>query len=120
MAKDKGQRPVHNIVQVAIQYNNNNTNNSNNNNNTTNVEEPVKVMKKDTKKVAQGERLAESNSRKKEELTQKSKAQESEPKLSQVYGVGAVIAVEALGLLGYYIYQSSSLKEDNNTTKSKH
>ena len=25
MAKDKGQRPVHNIVQVAIQYNNNNT-----------------------------------------------------------------------------------------------
>ena len=23
MAKDKGQRPVHNIVQVAIQYNNN-------------------------------------------------------------------------------------------------
>ena len=24
MAKDKGQRPVHNIVQVAIQYNNNN------------------------------------------------------------------------------------------------
>ena len=27
MAKDKGQRPVHNIVQVAIQYNNNNNNN---------------------------------------------------------------------------------------------
>ena len=31
MAKDKGQRPVHNIVQVAIQYNNNNNNNNNNN-----------------------------------------------------------------------------------------
>ena len=30
MAKDKGQRPVHNIVQVAIQYNNNNNNNNNN------------------------------------------------------------------------------------------
>ena len=29
MAKDKGQRPVHNIVQVAIQYNNNNNNNNN-------------------------------------------------------------------------------------------
>ena len=28
MAKDKGQRPVHNIVQVTIQYNNNNNNNS--------------------------------------------------------------------------------------------
>ena len=27
MAKDKGQRPVHNIVQVAIQYNNNINNN---------------------------------------------------------------------------------------------
>ena len=33
MAKDKGQRPVHNIVQVAIQYNNNDNNNNNNNNN---------------------------------------------------------------------------------------
>ena len=29
MAKDKGQRPVHNIVQVAIQCNNNNNNNNN-------------------------------------------------------------------------------------------
>ena len=39
MAKDKGQRPVHNIVQVAIQYNNSNSNsnNINNNNNNNNV-----------------------------------------------------------------------------------
>ena len=32
------------------------------------------------------------------------KAQNSEPKLSQAYGVGAVIAVGALGLIGYHIY----------------
>ena len=73
------------------------------------MEEPVKVMTKDTKKVAQGKRLAGRNHRKKEELAQKSKAQESKPKPSQAYGIEAVIAVEALGLLGYYIYQSSSL-----------
>ena len=36
MAKDKGQSPVHNIVQVAIQYNNNNNNNNNNDNNNNN------------------------------------------------------------------------------------
>ena len=36
MAKDKGQRPVHNIVQVAIQYNNNNDNNKNDDNNNNN------------------------------------------------------------------------------------
>ena len=32
IARDEGQRPVHNIVQVAILYNNNNNNNNDNNN----------------------------------------------------------------------------------------
>ena len=79
--------------------------------NTTNVEVPVRVMMKNPKKVQQGKRLAEFSHRKKEELAQKSKAQESEPNLSQAYGVGAVIAVGVLGFLGYYIY-----KRDNNAT----
>ena len=40
---------------------------------------------KDPKKVAEGKRLAEFNHKRKEELTQKSKDQESEPNLSQAY-----------------------------------
>ena len=85
----------------------------------TKVEEPVQVMTKDSKKVAVGKRLAEYNHRKKEELAQESKAQESEPKLtlSQAYGIGAVMAVGVLDFLGYHIYQSK--KGDNNATKVK-
>ena len=67
----------------------------------TKVEEPAQMTTKDPQKVAQGKRLAEFNCRKKEELVQKSKAQESESNLSQAYGIEAVIAVGLLGFLGY-------------------
>ena len=70
---------------------------------------------KDPKKVAAGNRLAEWNSKNKENLTQPDEAQESEPKLSQAYSVRAVIAVVVLGLLCYYIYESK--KDDNNHIK---
>ena len=58
--------------------------------------------------------MAEFNHRKKEELAQEVKAKENKTKLS--YGVRAVMAVGALGLLGYYIYQRDS-PGDNNATK---
>ena len=61
-------------------------------------------MTKNPKKVEQGKRLVEWNLKNKGKLAQVAKAQESEPKLSQAYGIGAVIAVGVLGLLGYYIY----------------
>ena len=80
-----------------------------NNNTSTKVEEPVQVMMEDLKKVAQGKRLAEHNHRKKEELAHEAKTQESKPKLSQAYSIGAVIAVGVLGLLGYYIYAGINL-----------
>ena len=74
----------------------------------TKVEEPAQVTLKDPRKVAAGKRLVKYNCRKKEELAQKSKAQDSETKLtlSQACGIGAVIAVGVLGLLDYYVYQS--------------
>ena len=75
-----------------------------------NVEGPVQVMMKNPKKVEQGKRLAEWNCRNKEKLAQTAKAQESKPKLSQAYSIGAVIDVVVLGLLGYYIYQRGSPK----------
>ena len=72
------------------------------------------VMTKEPKKVEQGERLDEFSHKKKEELAQVAKAEESEPKPSQANSIGAVIAV---GLLGYYTYQRSNLKGDNNAAK---
>ena len=74
------------------------------------------VTTKDPRKVEAGKRLAEWNHRKKEELAQKSIAQESKLNLSQAYSTGAVIAVGVLGLLGYYIYQRSS-PGNNNAAK---
>ena len=63
------------------------------------------VMMKDSKKVEAGKRLAEYNRRKREELAKAQKI-ESEPKLtsSWYYGTGAVVAIGALGSLGYYVY----------------
>ena len=48
--------------------------------------------------------MAEYNHRKREELA---KAQKSKPKLtsSQYYGAGSIIAIGALGVIGYCIYQ---------------
>ena len=73
---------------------------------TTKMEEPTKglgqVTMVDLKKHKQGKRLAEWNCQNKEKL----KVQESESKLSQYYGTGAILAVGALGTLGYYVYQS--------------
>ena len=60
---------------------------------TTKMEEPVQVMMKDPKKVAQGKRLVERNCRDKEKLAQVAKDQESEPMLCQAYGAGAVQSI---------------------------
>ena len=62
------------------------------------------VTMEDPKKVEAVKTLAEWNRRKKEENAQMTKAQ-SEFKLTY-YGAGAIVAIRALSVLGYYIYQS--------------
>ena len=67
------------------------------------------VTMKDTKKVEVGKRLAEHNHKKRVELkAQKSKSKQVEAMLtsSQCYGIGAVVTVEVIGGLGYYLYQA--------------
>ena len=61
---------------------------------------------KNPKKVEVGKRLAEYSHRKREDLAKVQKI-ESEPKLtsSQYHGTLAIVAIEALGILGYYINQ---------------
>ena len=70
------------------------------------------------KKVEAGKRLAESN-RKKREV----KKREEQAKLgssgnwrpvNQYYGIGAVIALGVIGGLGYYIYQTKTVEQQNN------
>ena len=62
------------------------------------------VIMKDLKKIEGGKRLAEYNHRKRDELA---KPQKSERKLtlSQYHGTRAVVAIGALGVLGYCVYQ---------------
>ena len=63
---------------------------------------PSRVITVDTKKREQGLRVAEWNCQNRGKL----KAQKNEPKPSQYYGTGAVMAVGALSILSYYVYQS--------------
>ena len=65
------------------------------------TKEVQQVITKNPKKVEAGKRLAEYNCKKRE--SQKSK--QVEP-TSQYYGIGAVIAVGAIGGLDYYLYQT--------------
>ena len=59
------------------------------------------VTTKNPKKVEAGKRLAESN-RKKREAKKQVNLEASG--VNQYYGIGAVLALEVIGGLGYYIY----------------
>ena len=63
------------------------------------TKEPQRVTTKNPKKVEVGKRLASHNCRRREE------AQKGEG-VNQYYGIGVVIAIGAIGGLGYYIYQT--------------
>ena len=77
----------------------------------------LQVTTKDLKKVEADNRLAESNRRKKrEERAQLAEAQ-IEPKLIY-YCAGAIIAIEALGILSYYVYQSKKTPKETLVQQS--
>ena len=68
------------------------------------MERPGEVMMKDPKRVKQGKRLVEYNARKRVEVEAQKSKSNSKLILSQDYGIGAIMAVGALGVFGYYIY----------------
>ena len=90
------------------------------------MKEPQQVTTKNPKKVEAGKRLAEHNRRKREEKKReelKGQVQEQSG-VNQYYGIGAVLAVEVIGGLGYYIYQTKkgeqpSHLQQNNTPKQQ-
>ena len=66
--------------------------------------EPQRVTTKNTKKVEVGKRLAAYNRRRREKK-KRAEAQKGEG-VNQYYGIGVVIAIGAIGGLGYYIYRT--------------
>ena len=70
-----------------------------------------RVTTKNPKKVEAGKRLAESN-RKKREVKKQVKLEASG--VNQYYGIGAVIALGVIGGLGYYIYRTKKVEQQNN------
>ena len=73
--------------------------------------EPQRVTTKNPKKVEAGKRLAESN-RKKREAKKQAKLEAS--RVNQYYGVGAVLALGVIGGIGYYIYRTKKVEQQNN------
>ena len=70
------------------------------------TKEPLRVTTKNPKKVEAGKRLAESSRKKREAQKQvKLEASGNWRPVNQYYGIGAVLALEVIGGLGYYVYQ---------------
>ena len=72
------------------------------------TKETQRVTTKNPKKVEAGKRLAESN-HKKREVKKQAKLEASG--VNQYYGIGAVLALEVIGGLGYYIYQTKKVEQ---------
>ena len=75
------------------------------------TKEPQRVTTKNPKKVEAGKRLAESNHKKREE---KKQAKLEARGVNQYYGIGAVLALGVIGGLGYYIYRTKKVEQQNN------
>ena len=63
-----------------------------------------RVTTKNPKKVEAGNRLAESNCKKREAKKKEEQSKFEKSRVNQYYGIGAVIALGVTGGLGYYIY----------------
>ena len=72
-----------------------------------------RVTTKNPKEVEAGKRLAESNRKKREEQSKIEKSRNWRP-VNQYYGIEAVIALGVIGGLGYYIYRTKKVEQQNN------
>ena len=72
------------------------------------TKEPQRVTTKNPKKVDAGRRLAESNRKKREA---KKQAKLETRGVNQYYGIGAVLALEVISGLGYYIYRTKTVEQ---------
>ena len=84
------------------------------------TKEPQRVTTKDPKKVEAGKRLAAINHKKREAKKREEQAQleRTASGVNQYYGIGAILALGAIGGLGYYIYQSKKGEQPSNQQRN--
>ena len=75
------------------------------------TKEPQRATTKNPKKVEAGKRLAESICKKREA---KKQAKLEASGVNQYYGIGAVLALRVIGGLGYYVYRTKKVEQQNN------
>ena len=73
-----------------------------------------RVTMKNPKKVEAGKRLAESNRKKREAKKREEQVKLEKSEVNQYYGIGAVLALGVIGGLGYYIYRTKKVEQQNN------
>ena len=73
-----------------------------------------RVTTKNPKKVEAGKRLAESNHKKREAKKREEQVKLEKSGVNQYYGIGAVLALGVIGGLGYYIYRTKKVEQQNN------
>ena len=78
------------------------------------TKEPQRVTTKNPKKVEAGKRLAESNRKKREAKKREEQVKLEASGVNQYYGIGAVLALGVIGGLGYYIYRTKKVEQQNN------
>ena len=72
------------------------------------MKEPQKVTTKNPKKVEVGKKKRE------EQRKEQAKLEKTASRVNQYYGIGAVIALGAIGGLGYYIYRTKKEEQLSN------
>ena len=75
---------------------------------------------KNPKKVEAGKRLAESNHKKREVKKREEQMKLEASGVNQYYGIGAVLALGAIGGLGYYIYQTKKVEQPQQNNPKPH
>ena len=81
------------------------------------TKELQRVTTKNPKKVEAGNRLAESNHKKREVKKREEQAKLEDSGVNQYYGIGAVIALGVIGGLGYYIYRTKKVDQPSSNPK---
>ena len=76
--------------------------------------EPQRVSTKNPTKVEAGKRLAESNHKKREAKKREERVKLEASGVNQYYKIGAVLALRVIGGLGYYIYRTKKVEQQNN------
>ena len=84
------------------------------------TKEPQRVTTKNPKKVEAGKWLAESNRKKREVKKREEQARFEASRVNQYYGIGAVLALEVIGGLGYYIYRTKKVEQPKQNNPKPH